>query len=95
MLGSPPGRVSSPDNVVNHASSSAKSDVFDSDSPYSALLDSEDEDDSFVKKSCLDDGFIKKSCLPKHEDEFYSDLQPNSGNFGFPVQDQGTWFWQY
>ncbi|KAL8550379.1 hypothetical protein ACS0TY_008991 [Phlomoides rotata] len=92
-LGSPLGRV---------VSSSGRSDIFDSDSPYSAPADSDpsevsqDED----KKSCFPKnedggGFTKKSCLPKLEDECYDDLQPNSGNFGFPVQDQGTWFWQY
>lgn len=85
--GSPAGRVSS----------SAKSDVFDSDSPYSEPADSLHVFD--MTKSCFpkleDGGLMKKSCFPKIEDECYDDLQPNSGNFGFPVQDQGTWFWQY
>ncbi|CAA0818327.1 Homeobox-leucine zipper protein HAT5 [Striga hermonthica] len=81
------------------AASSAKSDVFDSDSPhcadgnnYSHVFESDfsqDEDEN-VKKSLLH--------LPKIEVEWCGDdddLQPNSCNLGFPVQDQGTWFWQY
>ncbi|GER55949.1 homeobox-leucine zipper protein family [Striga asiatica] len=81
------------------AASSAKSDVFDSDSPhcadgnnYSHVFESDfsqDEEEN-VKKSLLH--------LPKIEVEWCGDdddLQPNSCNLGFPVQDQGTWFWQY
>ncbi|KAL0421182.1 UNVERIFIED_CONTAM: Homeobox-leucine zipper protein HAT5 [Sesamum latifolium] len=93
------------------AASSAKSDVFDSDSPHytdgnhSAALEpadsshvfepdasdfSQDEDDSF-NRSCL----LPSLSFPKLEVECFDDLQPNSCNLGFPVQDQGTWFWQY
>ncbi|KAL2253479.1 UNVERIFIED_CONTAM: Homeobox-leucine zipper protein HAT5 [Sesamum indicum] len=93
------------------AASSAKSDVFDSDSPHytdgnhSAALEpadsshvfepdasdfSQDEDDSF-NRSCL----MPSLSFPKLEVECFDDLQPNSCNLGFPVQDQGTWFWQY
>ncbi|KAL3654187.1 hypothetical protein CASFOL_003868 [Castilleja foliolosa] len=90
------------------ASSSAKSDMFDSDSPHcnhsavepansshvfgpEANSDfSQDEDDDNLSRSLL-----TSSVFPKIEDEFYEDLQPNSCNLGFPVQDQGTWFWQF
>ncbi|KAK6139282.1 hypothetical protein DH2020_026976 [Rehmannia glutinosa] len=91
-------------------SSSGKSDVFDSssDSPHynhSVALEpgdsshvfeadvsdfSQDEDDSFSRT------LLPPSIFPKLEAECYDDdLQPNSCNLGFPVQDQGTWFWQY
>ncbi|XP_075480300.1 homeobox-leucine zipper protein HAT5-like [Primulina tabacum] len=92
--------------VTPDAASSAKSDVFDSDSPdgnHSAMLEpagsshvfcetehsdfSQDEDDSLGR------GIL--SCFPKLETEWCDDLQPNSCNLGFPVQDQGTWFWSY
>ncbi|KAG8383126.1 hypothetical protein BUALT_Bualt05G0152300 [Buddleja alternifolia] len=92
------------------AGSSAKSDVFDSDSPHytdgnhSVLLEpadssnvfepepsdfSQDEDDSLSRT------LLPPLCFPKVEVECYDDLHPNSCNLGFPVQDQGTWFWQY
>ncbi|KAI3452804.1 hypothetical protein Pfo_009467 [Paulownia fortunei] len=92
------------------AASSARSDVFDSDSPHytdgnhSAVLEpadsshvfgpdhsdfSQDEDDSLSRS------LLQPSCFPKLEVECYDDLQPNSCNLGFPVQDQGTWLWQY
>ncbi|PIN15218.1 Transcription factor HEX [Handroanthus impetiginosus] len=90
------------------AASSAKSDVFDSDSPHctdgnhSAVLEptadsshvfesdfSQEEDDSLSRS------LLPPSCFPKLEVESYDDLQPNSCNLGFPVQDQGTWLWQY
>ncbi|KAI3467404.1 hypothetical protein Pfo_024067 [Paulownia fortunei] len=92
------------------AASSAKSDVFDSDSPHytdgnhSAALEpadsshvfepeasdfSQDEDDSLSRS------LMPPPCFPKLEVECFDDLQPNSCNLGFPVQDQGTWFWQY
>ncbi|GFP91600.1 homeobox-leucine zipper protein hat5 [Phtheirospermum japonicum] len=103
----------SPEAVTNvapkqeDASSSAKSDVFDSDSPHcnhsavepansshvfepEASDFSQDEDDDNLSR-----GLLTSSIFPKIEDEFYEDLQPNSCNLGFPVQDQGTWFWQY
>ncbi|KAK6160021.1 hypothetical protein DH2020_003402 [Rehmannia glutinosa] len=51
---------------------------------------SQDEDDSFSRT------LLPPSIFPKLEAECYDDdLQPNSCNLGFPVQDQGTWFWQY
>ncbi|KAL3644552.1 hypothetical protein CASFOL_009732 [Castilleja foliolosa] len=81
----------------DEAVSSAKSDVIDSDSPHygSDALEhdlsdySQDEDESLRSKLLQ---------FPKIEVECYDDdddLQPNSCNFGFPTQDQGTWFWQY
>ncbi|XP_073145438.1 uncharacterized protein [Henckelia pumila] len=96
-------------NVTPEAASSAKSDVFDSDSPdgnhSAAMLEpadsshvffetehsdfSQDEDDSLGR------GMPSASCFPKLETEWCDDLQPNSCNLGFPIQDQGTWFWSY
>ncbi|XP_073304400.1 homeobox-leucine zipper protein HAT5-like [Primulina huaijiensis] len=86
------------------ASSSARSDVFDSDSPrytdsvlVAELTDSShatepyasDEDDNIRRRLLPSSSF-----LPKLELQSYDDLQPNSCNLGFPVQDQGTWLWQ-
>ncbi|KAL3631117.1 hypothetical protein CASFOL_024101 [Castilleja foliolosa] len=104
--------ICSPESVTDvlpkqeDASSSAKSDVVDSDSPHcnhsavepansshffepEASDFSQDEDDDNLSR-----GILTSSIFPKIEDEFYEDLQPNSCNLGFPVQDQGTWFWQ-
>lgn len=83
----------------------ASSDVFDSESPHgnhSASLEpansshvaesdfSQDEDDSLSRS------LLPPMCFPKLEIECYDDdLHPNSCNLGFPVQDHGTWFWQY
>ncbi|KAL3501324.1 hypothetical protein ACH5RR_035773 [Cinchona calisaya] len=91
--------------------SSAKSDVVDSDSPHcttdgnhSSLMVpddsshvfepelsdfSQDEDDSLSRT------LLQPTCFPKLEDECYHDLQCNSGNLGFSVEDQSTWFWAY
>ncbi|KAH6815695.1 hypothetical protein C2S51_020515 [Perilla frutescens var. frutescens] len=85
------------------AASSAKSDVLDSsDSPHythsepadsshvsAADYFSQEEDDSLSRS------LMPPSCFPKLEIQCFDDLQPNSCNLGFPVQDQGTWFWQY
>ncbi|XP_073147226.1 homeobox-leucine zipper protein ATHB-54-like [Henckelia pumila] len=51
---------------------------------------SQDEDDS-LSRSLL----LSSSCFQKLELEKHDDLQPNSCNLGFPIQDQGTWFWSY
>ncbi|XP_073054353.1 homeobox-leucine zipper protein HAT5-like [Primulina eburnea] len=86
------------------ASSSARSDVFDSDSPCftDSVLVAEPTDSSHATEpyaSDEDDDIRRRllplsSCLPKLELQSYDDLQPNSCNLGFPVQDQGTWLWQ-
>lgn len=79
---------------------SAKSDVFDSDSPHctygnhSSLIDppdsSHDEDDNPSK------GLLPHHCLLKHEDSCsYGDPPTNSGNFGFCLEDQPFWSWPY
>ncbi|XP_073036204.1 homeobox-leucine zipper protein HAT5-like [Primulina eburnea] len=93
-------------NVTPDAASSAKSDVFDSDSPdgnHSAMLEpaysshvfceTEHSDFSQDEDDSLGRGIL--SCFPKLETEWWDDLQPNSCNLGFPDQDQGTWFWSY
>ncbi|XP_057777098.1 homeobox-leucine zipper protein HAT5-like [Salvia miltiorrhiza] len=91
--------MKSPSAKKEEAASSA---VFDSES-QSATLEpadsshveasdfSQDEDDTLSRS------LMPPSCFPKLEIECYDDLQPNSCNLGFPVQDQvqGTWFWQY
>ncbi|KAL6577830.1 hypothetical protein OROMI_010158 [Orobanche minor] len=72
------------------AASSAKSDVFDSDSPHYTSHAFEHDPSDFSQGE--DESLLH---FPKIEVECYDDLQPNSCNLGFPVQDQGTWFWQY
>ncbi|KAL6566483.1 hypothetical protein OROGR_002098 [Orobanche gracilis] len=72
------------------AASSGKSDVFDSDSPHYTSHDFEHDPSDFSQGE--DESLLH---FPKIEVECYDDLQPNSCNLGFPVQDQGTWFWQY
>ncbi|XP_073299977.1 homeobox-leucine zipper protein HAT5-like [Primulina huaijiensis] len=86
------------------ASNSARSDVFDSDSPRytDSVLVAEPTDSSHATEPYAsdEDDYIRRrllplsSCLPKLELQSYDDLQPNSCNLGFPVQDQGTWLWQ-
>lgn len=93
---------------VGAPASSAKSDVFDSDSPHytdgegalepadsSHVFEREASDFSQDEDESLSRSLMPPSCFPKLELECYDDLQPNSCNLGFPVQDQGTWFWQY
>ncbi|KAL2233578.1 UNVERIFIED_CONTAM: Homeobox-leucine zipper protein HAT5, partial [Sesamum indicum] len=90
--------------------SSAKSDILDSDSPrhtdgnFPAILDPvgsshdfepDPSDFSQEENESLSRSLLQPTCFPKLEVECYDDLQPNSCNLGFPVQDQGTWFWQY
>lgn len=86
--------------------SSAKSDVVDSDcSRHSALeaADSGNVLESDISQE-VDERLSRRGFLPpmgffpKVEAEYYDDdddLQPNSCNLGFPVQNQGTWLWQY
>ncbi|KAG6396540.1 hypothetical protein SASPL_142691 [Salvia splendens] len=64
--------------------SSNSSHVFEADQTSALEQDGED-----------DESLVQRLCLPKLESEYYDDhLQPNSCNLGFPVQNQGTWFWQ-
>ncbi|PIN17024.1 Transcription factor PHOX2/ARIX, contains HOX domain [Handroanthus impetiginosus] len=85
------------------AASSARSDVFDSDSShYTGGNPIEPADSSHAFEPDPSDfsqeedvSFLRPNCFPKLEVECYDDLQPNSCNLGFPVQDQGTWFWPY
>ncbi|KAG8366292.1 hypothetical protein BUALT_Bualt17G0061200 [Buddleja alternifolia] len=84
------------------SNASAKSDVFDnSGSPHydytegndhTALLDLT-ADSSRVFESDCSQGEDER-LFPKLEVESFDDLQPNSCNLGFLVQDQGTWLWQ-
>ncbi|KAI4336042.1 hypothetical protein L6164_014618 [Bauhinia variegata] len=90
--------------------SSAKSDIFDSDSPHytdgvhSALL--EPGDSSYIFEpdqsdlSQDEDDNLSKTLLPpyvfpKLEDVDYSDPPESSCNFGFPVEDHAFWSWSY
>ncbi|KAL3511172.1 hypothetical protein ACH5RR_030573 [Cinchona calisaya] len=95
------------------AASSAKSDVFDSESPHcttdgnhsSSLMVPDDSSHVFEPElsdfSQDEDDSLSRSLLqpasfpPKLEYECYNDLQCNSGNLGFSVEDQSTWFWAY
>ncbi|CAA2969163.1 homeobox-leucine zipper HAT5 [Olea europaea subsp. europaea] len=85
---------------------SAKSDVFDSDSPHyadgihSSFIEpsdsshifgsdfSQDEEDNLSRNLMPPPSFVKLE-----DDESYGDLQMNSCNLGFPVEDQTTWLW--
>ncbi|EYU22443.1 hypothetical protein ABFS82_05G011300 [Erythranthe guttata] len=83
----------------------ATSDVFDSDNYSSDVFET---DNLSVSEFSQKDESLRMagllllqpatSCLPKLEmvEEFFDDLQPNSCNLGFPIQDQlGTWLWQF
>ncbi|KAL8052540.1 hypothetical protein ABFX02_05G011500 [Erythranthe guttata] len=81
----------------------ATSDVFDSDNYSSDVFETDNLSVSeFSQDESLRMGGLlllqpATSCLPKLEvEEFFDDLQPNSCNLGFPIQDQlGTWLWQF
>ncbi|KAH6801990.1 hypothetical protein C2S51_033436 [Perilla frutescens var. frutescens] len=86
------------------ASSSARSDVLDSDSPrrnsshsHSNVFEAADRDRHSDFSQDEDDSLVQRLCFPKLEVEYcYDDLHPiNSCNLGFPLQNQGAWFWQY
>ncbi|KAL7110231.1 hypothetical protein ACP275_05G011700 [Erythranthe tilingii] len=81
----------------------ATSDVFDSDNYSSDVFET---DNLSVSEFSRDESLRMAgvlllqpatSCLPKLQvvEEFFDDLQPNSCNLGFPVQDHGTWLWQF
>ncbi|KAF5741015.1 homeobox-leucine zipper protein ATHB-54 [Tripterygium wilfordii] len=83
--------------------SSARSDVFDSDSPHytngnhSSLLEPEQSDFSQEEEDHhLDRSFLQVlPCFPKLEDGCYNDPPVNSSSFEFPVEDQPFWTWSY
>ncbi|XVF50185.1 hypothetical protein PTKIN_Ptkin04bG0075600 [Pterospermum kingtungense] len=92
-------------------STSAKSDIFDSDSPHytdgvhSSLLEAADSsyafepDQSDLSQDEGDDlskGLLHPSYIfPKLEVDDYSDPPASSCNFGFPVEDHAFWSWAY
>lgn len=87
--------------------SSAKSDVFDSDSPHytenhSSLLEPADSSPVFEpdhsdfsqdEDDNLSKGFLPTVYFPKLETSCYDDPPAVSCNFGFPVEDQPFYFW--
>ncbi|KAK4362440.1 hypothetical protein RND71_017681 [Anisodus tanguticus] len=85
--------------------SSAKSDVFDSESVHSTFIDqgdsayvfeteqselSQDDDENFSKTM-----LSTANLLGKAEDDDYPGRSSNLSYFGFPVEDQGFGFWTY
>lgn len=100
---------SQPAAAAVERASSAKSDVVDSDcSRHSSLeaaadsgdiLESDSSQEEEEKLSMTRRGFLPPlGFFPKMEAEYYGDdddLQPNSCNLGFPVQNQGTWLWHF
>ncbi|XVF02276.1 hypothetical protein REPUB_Repub04eG0161900 [Reevesia pubescens] len=106
----------SPKDVVSHVpllackheeACSAKSDVFDSDSPYytdgnhSSFLEPSNSSNVFEPDqsefSQDEEDNLSKSLLhppiffPKFEDDCYYDAPANSCNFALPVEDQSFW----
>ncbi|KAK9277411.1 hypothetical protein L1049_006954 [Liquidambar formosana] len=89
--------------------SSAKSDVFDSDSSHytdgnhSSLLEPADSSHVFEPEQSdfsqdeednkLSQSLLPSLFLPKLEDDCYHDPPANTCNFGFPVEDPPFWFW--
>lgn len=80
--------------------SSAKSDVFDSDSLLEPANSShvfepdcsdfsQDEDDSFGKS------FLALEFLPRFEDAFHQNPPAISCNFAFPAEENPFWSWSY
>lgn len=100
--------------VVKHQQedlSSAKSDVFDSESPrytsrmHSSVVDQDDsarafETDQSDSSQDDDENFSKNmlstaNLLGKDADDDYPATSSNLSYFGFPVEDQGFGFWTY
>lgn len=87
--------------------SSAKSDVFDSDSPrytenHSSLLEPagsshvfepDQSDFSQDEDDNLSKSFLPTLYFPKLEASCYDDPPASSCNFGFPIEDQPFYFW--
>ncbi|OAY49944.1 homeobox-leucine zipper protein HAT5 isoform X2 [Manihot esculenta] len=79
--------------------SSAKSDVFDSDSPHSLLepgdsshvFEPDHSDFSQDEEDELGRSLLPTPLFPK----LYQDLPANSCSFEFPVEDQPFWSWTY
>ncbi|KAJ7953746.1 Homeobox leucine zipper family protein [Quillaja saponaria] len=89
---------------------SAKSDVFDSDSPHyadgnhssflepvdsSQNLGPDQSDFSPEEEDNFSKSLLPLPFLPKVEDGCYDDPRVNSCNFGFPFEDQTFCFWSY
>ncbi|KAK3022905.1 hypothetical protein RJ639_046449 [Escallonia herrerae] len=88
---------------------SAKSDVFDSDSPHctegnhSSFLEPADSSQAFEPESDfsqdeednLSRSFLPLPCFPKLEDGCYDDPTANSCDLGYSKEDQASWFWPY
>lgn len=79
---------------------SAKSDVFDSDSPHytdgnhSSLIDPPDSSHDEDGNPSI--GLLPQQYLLKLEDSCcYDDPPTNSSNFGFSLEDQPLWSWPY
>ncbi|XP_031276254.1 homeobox-leucine zipper protein HAT5-like [Pistacia vera] len=90
--------------------SSARSDIFDSDSPHytdgvhSSLLETCDSsyvfepdqsDLSQDEDDNLSKNFLPPYIFPKLEEADYSDPPTSSCNFGFPIEDHSFWPWSY
>ncbi|KAJ4823260.1 hypothetical protein Tsubulata_042385 [Turnera subulata] len=98
-----PGKASKSGMVAQYPkqedASSAKSDVFDSDSPHSFLepadsshvFEPDQSDFSQDEEDNLSKNFLRTSSyvIPK----LYQDPSPSSCNFEFPVEDQPFWSW--
>ncbi|KAL3824180.1 hypothetical protein ACJIZ3_020209 [Penstemon smallii] len=81
---------------ISSSSNAAKSDVSDPDGSPNYTDGNDDSSHVFEPEaSDFSQDEDDSLCFPKLEVECCDDLQPNSCNLGFPVQDQGTWFWQY
>ncbi|XP_065860891.1 homeobox-leucine zipper protein HAT5 isoform X2 [Euphorbia lathyris] len=81
------------------ATSSGKSDVFDSDSPHS-YLDPADSSQVFEPDqsdfSQDEEDEFSRSLLPQqYYSKVYHEPPANSCNFEFPVEDQPFWSWSY
>ncbi|KAA8529474.1 hypothetical protein F0562_033727 [Nyssa sinensis] len=90
--------------------SSAKSDVFDSDSPHctdgnhssllepadsSHVFEPEQSDFSQDEEDNLSRILLCPPCFPKLEEGCYNDLPESFCNLGLPIEDQPSWFWRY
>ena len=89
--------------------SSAKSDIFDSDSPHytegvhsslleagdsSYVFDADQSDLSQDEEDNLSKTILPTYIFPKLEDVDYTE-PPETCNFGFPVEDQTFWSWSF
>ncbi|XP_052171837.1 homeobox-leucine zipper protein HAT5-like [Diospyros lotus] len=89
------------------ANSSAKSDVFDSESPHSSTLEPANSSHGFgpeqsnVDENELGRGLLPSPCFPKLEEEEEEEedeeesLAANCSGWSFPVEGQPSWLWPY